>query len=209
MTAKDFLAELSGRGVLLKATPEGNLRCKGKLATSDIIRLKEHKQELLRLILNFPQSSRKTPSPASPTSPVDKNSCKLAYFTEDGTGDDPESNAVPQQNAVPRPPRFLARKLEQAAELGLVARWSQEFGYIAIHDPTIGSWHEVATGDAPSWAKREAHKRKELRKRKGITRLLTSAEMEEIFTGETPAMWEHPAITDKGIVYEDYLDEKG
>src|SRR4051794_22308887 len=42
-----------------------------------------------------------------------------------------------------------------------------------------------------------------------ITRLLTSAEMEEIFTGETPAMWEHPAITDKGIVYEDYLDEKG
>ena len=110
--------------------------------------------------------------------------------------------------AIQEIPRFILRELVRASELGLIARWSREFGYISIHDPTTGEWHDLPTKEAPGWAKREAHKRKELRKHEGITRLLTRDEIEEIFETERPAMWEHPAINDKGIVYEDYLEEE-
>jgi hypothetical protein len=97
-------------------------------------------------------------------------------------------------------PRFVQRELEQASELGLVARWSQEFGYISIHDPTTGEWHDVQTKDAPSWAKWEAGKRKELR-RSGVARMLTGAEMEEIWEAE------HPLEPEVGIVEEHPLEE--
>ncbi len=50
----------------------------------------------------------------------------------------------------------------KADQLGLVATWSGEFGYISMHDPNTGEWHDVQTGDAPGWAKWEASKRKEL-----------------------------------------------
>ncbi len=102
------------------------------------------------------------------------------------------------------------RKPEYASELGLVARWSREFGYISIHDPTAGKGHDVATKDAPDWAKREAFKRKELYRegnRKAFR--LTAREMEDIWEKERVGMWEHPAVTDRGIVYEDYLAEEG
>ncbi|MBA3474948.1 MAG: hypothetical protein H0T57_17290 [Rubrobacter sp.] len=111
-------------------------------------------------------------------------------------------------------PATDTRKLEYASELGLVARWSHEFGYISVHDPTTGEWHDVATNEVPDWAKREAFKRKELYRdgnRKAYR--LTAREMEEIYEQERVEMWEHPwarpAVTDEGIVYEDYLEEEG
>ncbi len=96
-------------------------------------------------------------------------------------------------------PQFVRKELEQASELGLVARWSSEFGYISIHDPTSGEWHDVQTKDAPPWARWEARKRKELRRAEGVTRLLTAAEMGEI--------WEAERYAEEGIVEEHPLDD--
>src|SRR5215218_962191 len=50
----------------------------------------------------------------------------------------------------------------EAEALGLVAAWSVEFGFISVHDPTTGEWHDLHWKDAPGWARWEARKRKEL-----------------------------------------------
>ena len=38
-------------------------------------------------------------------------------------------------------------KLEKADQRGLVIKWSQEPGYIALHDPTTGEWHEIRASE--------------------------------------------------------------
>ena len=35
------------------------------------------------------------------------------------------------------------KRLEEADRRGLVIRWSREQGWISLHDPTTGEWHEV------------------------------------------------------------------
>lgn len=55
--------------------------------------------------------------------------------------------------------RFLERerrRLEEADRRGLVIRWAKEPGYIAIHDPTTGEWHEVAASRCPPWVLEDA-----------------------------------------------------
>ena len=49
-------------------------------------------------------------------------------------------------------------------QLGLIATWSVEFGYVSLHDPTTGEWWDLRTTDAPGWAMGEARRRKELYK---------------------------------------------
>ncbi len=39
------------------------------------------------------------------------------------------------------------RKLEGADRRGLVIRWSREPGWISLHDPTTGEWHEVRASE--------------------------------------------------------------
>ena len=39
------------------------------------------------------------------------------------------------------------RRLEKAARIGLVIRWSEEPMWIKLHDPTTGEWHEVRAQD--------------------------------------------------------------
>jgi hypothetical protein len=94
-----------------------------------------------------------------------------------------------------RLPDFALKELIRADELGLVARWSREFGYISIHDPTTGDWHDLLMKDAPAWAKKEARKRKELWRFHGVTEILSAKEMEDIWleektapTDDTPAL---------------------
>jgi predicted metal-dependent hydrolase len=41
------------------------------------------------------------------------------------------------------------RRLEEAASRGLVIKWSREPGWISLHDPTTGEWHEVRASDCP------------------------------------------------------------
>ncbi len=48
--------------------------------------------------------------------------------------------------------RLLERerlRLEAADRRGLVIRWAKEPGYIALHDPTTGEWHEVKASECP------------------------------------------------------------
>jgi hypothetical protein len=96
----------------------------------------------------------------------------------------------------------------EAEHLGLVATWSIEFGYISLHDLTSGEWHDIPTKEAPSWATWEARKRKELYKggnRKAYR--LTCREMEKVWEAEQVEIWDTLGITDRGILYEDYLEE--
>lgn len=53
-------------------------------------------------------------------------------------------------------------RLEEADRRGLVIRWAKEPGYVALHDPTTGEWHEVAASGCPSWILEDAraHRRR-------------------------------------------------
>jgi len=35
------------------------------------------------------------------------------------------------------------KRLEEADRRGLIIKWSKLPGYVALHDPTTGEWHEV------------------------------------------------------------------
>jgi hypothetical protein len=64
-------------------------------------------------------------------------------------------------------PKNLTDKTDRTSEddqLGLIATWSVEFGYVSLHDPTTGEWWDLRTTDALGWAMGEARRRKELYK---------------------------------------------
>jgi hypothetical protein len=96
---------------------------------------------------------------------------------------------------------FARRRLEQASELGLVAIWSRHFGFVSVHDPTTGEWHDLSTEDAPGWAVREARKHKRDKAYPPTARQVEARREDE--REHAP----HPAVTDKGIVFEDYIEE--
>ena len=59
--------------------------------------------------------------------------------------------------------RLLERerlRLEEADRRGLVIRWFRESGYVSIHDPTTGEWHEVPASGCPPWVLDEAKARR-------------------------------------------------
>ena len=41
------------------------------------------------------------------------------------------------------------KRLEEADRRGLVVKWSREPGYISLHDPTTGDWHEIKASEGP------------------------------------------------------------
>jgi len=43
------------------------------------------------------------------------------------------------------------RKLREADRRGLVIEWAGERGWIALHDPTTGEWHEVKASECLPW----------------------------------------------------------
>jgi hypothetical protein len=87
-------------------------------------------------------------------------------------------------------------RTSEAVRLGLIATWSAEFGYVSLHDPTTGEWHDLKTTVAPEWAVGEARQRKELYK-SGNRRAyrLSARDMEEV--------WKSGQLPEEGIV-EDY-----
>jgi hypothetical protein len=48
----------------------------------------------------------------------------------------------------------------EANRRGLVIRWSREPGWISLHDPTTGEWHEVAASGCPPWILEDAKARR-------------------------------------------------
>jgi hypothetical protein len=104
------------------------------------------------------------------------------------------------------------RRAKRASRIGLVARWSHEFGFVSVHDPLTGEWHDLPAKDAPDWSRREASRRKELRKHGGVHRLLTSVEMEDLWESEQAEMWDEPyrpAGAREGLVYDDGHRDEG
>ena len=87
-------------------------------------------------------------------------------------------------------------KTLECARRGLIATWSVEFGYVSLHDPTTGEWHDLKTSVAPEWAVGEARQRKELYK-SGNRRAyrLSARDMEDLWKSDQPP--------EEGIV-EDY-----
>jgi hypothetical protein len=101
---------------------------------------------------------------------------------------------------TPASPAAKTAKTTEAERLGLIATWSAQFGYVSMHDPATGEWHELQTKDAPEWAVGEARRRKE-QYRGGNRRAyrLTSSEIEELWRAESPV--------DEGIVEDHPLEE--
>jgi hypothetical protein len=106
------------------------------------------------------------------------------------------------QTRAPKTPKTTSGYKNEAAERGLVATWAATFGYVSIHDPVTGEWHDMKTADAPDWAKAEAFKRKDLY-RSGDRRAyrLTAREMEEIWEAEHP-------MPEEGIVEEIPIEDE-
>lgn len=48
------------------------------------------------------------------------------------------------------------RRLQQADRRGLIIKWSKDPGYICLHDPTTGEWHELSTTRSPPWMLEDA-----------------------------------------------------
>src|SRR5215210_1593135 len=192
--------ELERRGITLHATDSGGLGAhpKSLLTESDKSRLMALKWDLLEA-LGFKGGV----TPATPATPATQGGNADTYAESAGGTPGGILGATPAESLPP----LVRRHLKEAGALGLGARWSREFGYISIHDPTAGEWHDLPTEAAPQWSRNEASKRKELRKKRGITRLLTQKEMEEIWKDEAALLWEKPAATTAhGILYEDYLE---
>lgn len=101
---------------------------------------------------------------------------------------------------TPEPPAAKTAETTEAERLGLIATWSAQFGYVSVHDPTTGEWHDLQTKVAPEWALGEARRRKE-QYRGGNRRAyrLTSSEMEELWRAESPI--------DEGFVEDHPLEE--
>jgi hypothetical protein len=201
LDAQELLTELRARGVSIALTPEGKVRCtpRKKLTDSDISALMAHKKEVVSILLG----GDNPPSPPSPPSPSPEKPLRTGLFSGDGHGDDATETVTIVTMGADEPP-FVRKERERAEELGLVAKWSKTFGFISLHDPTTGEWHDLPTSTTPDWAKSEAFKRKELWK-SGDRRAfdLTRAQIEEIWEEEHPPH----EIHDLGIVEEHPLEE--
>jgi hypothetical protein len=192
--AQLLIDKLRDRGVPLEGTAGGKLRFSPKSALSerDVERLKQHKETLLSLIS----------VPSVPTTPNADTCGDSPRDTSQDTSGHEDTPSVPSEL-----PEILQRDLKRASEVGLVARFSREFGYIELHDPTSGEWYEVPFTEAPQWAPNEAFKRKDLRKI-GKAHDLPACEMEELWASEQAEMWSEapPAPGRKaGLIYDEDL----
>lgn len=52
------------------------------------------------------------------------------------------------------------KRLEEADRRGLAIKWAREPGYVSIHDPTTGEWHEVSASGCPQWVLDDARARR-------------------------------------------------
>ena len=204
MKARELLADLENRGVALTVTPQGNIRCKPKtaLAPKDVAALRACKRDMVDILRAVEKDTQ--PSPPSPPSPYRDKPDNHGDSGGDSCGDGYD-DYTPQ--TVTKLDEIRERRLEDARRLGLVARWAHEKGFVAVHDPTTGEWHDLPLKDAPGWARRECFKRKELRKLANITILLSRAEMEEIVGEEAASAAQNQAVSERGLVYRDYLVE--
>jgi len=99
-----------------------------------------------------------------------------------------------------------ARREEKASALGLVAKWAnyrKAKGYVTIHDPATGEWHDLPYRSAPTWAQWETTKRSELYRHTGDYGVfdLNADQMHEIWEEE------NPRLEEEGIIEEHELPD--
>jgi len=217
LESQSLYEEFTGRGVTLYATDRGTLgyRSKSPLDENDIERLKEHKASLLNLV-----GRENIASPSVPCVPLGDKAD--TYGDSEGTqrGDAKDKGCVPL--FVREEQERLAQR---ASELGLVAKWSRDFGWVSVHDPTTGEWHEVTTKDGsysrPPWSNPWMLNECQLRKRlwkegRRDAFELSSAALKALAAREpsdTPVfdpgiVDPHEQQTSDGLIYEDYLREE-
>jgi hypothetical protein len=86
---------------------------------------------------------------------------------EDADTDDLRAKLREHKRALIRLLERERKRLEEADRRGLVVKWSREPGYVSVHDPTTGEWHELSASSCPSWMLEDA---KAHRRRRGETR---------------------------------------
>ena len=125
------------------------------------------------------QSRRSIGPAAKPEAPV--NLPSKTSKTTNGREVEDKNLQTPEKLTV------KTSKTPEPAQLGLVATWSAEFGYVSLHEPTTGEWHDLKTTLAPEWAVGEARQRKELYK-SGNRRAyrLSARDMEEVWKSYQP-----------------------
>jgi hypothetical protein len=195
MLAGELLNKISGAGITLTYySDEDRLNAKPTAAVTPELagEIKRHKEELIRIICEDEEMHR------SGTIQTEREVSGFAgeVFTES------------YRSADEIPPE-RREELGRAAALGLVAKWSEEFGFIAIHDPTTGDWCDFPTKAAPDWAKWEARKRKELYRagRRNAYRL-TALQIQKIWDEEHMEVPEEaPEVTERGYVWEDHMED--
>jgi hypothetical protein len=125
------------------------------------------------------QSRRSIGPPAKPKAPI----CPPIKTSKTTNGHEVEGKNL----QTPEKLTVKTSKTPEPAQLGLVATWSAEFGYVSLHDPTTGEWHDLKTSVAPEWAVGEARQRKELYK-SGNRRAyrLSARDMEDLWKSDQP-----------------------
>ncbi len=152
-----------------------------------------------------PSKTSKTPSedsflPESAQNPPSKTSKTLSTLY--APREDLRSRFEESLRHAKNPTVKTSKTSTEAEALGLVATWSVDFGFVSMHDPTSGEWHDLPTKEAPEWAAREARKRKELYRdgnRKAFR--LTSREIGKILEAVRP-------VEEEGIVEEHPVEEE-
>lgn len=74
--------------------------------------------------------------------------------------EDPREALVENKTSLLKLLTWEQRKLEEADKCGLIIRWSKEPGYIALHDPQTGEWHEVKASECLSGVVESANTRR-------------------------------------------------
>lgn len=177
--------------------------CDGGDDGDGIIRHAEEVRELARFYFSTPQRSEKNTVTTVTSSQPGKIPCKMRGSVCDDTA---KKTVTQRRNIVTDDgelPQFVAAARARASERGLVAKWSRAFGFVAIHDPLSGEWHDLPAKFAPAWAKWEAGKRKALHK--GGNRRAY-----DLGAGELREIWEaeHPPAGEEGIVEDFPIEEE-
>ncbi len=86
----------------------------------------------------------------------------LVDAPDDAATDDLREEIRKHKRVLIRLLELERRRLEEADRRGLVIRWSRVPGYVSIHDPTTGEWHELAASGCPPWVLDDAraHRRR-------------------------------------------------
>ena len=105
-------------------------------------------------------------------------------------GEEPPA-AESEEDLPPALAAARARGVEKAEALGLVAKWAsykKAKGYVQVHDPTTGEWHDLPWKDIPDWAKWEATERSTIYRSTGDAGAfdLTADQMREIWEEKHP-----------------------